>query len=281
LFSSGFEGLTALSPPSGCYGTGCWQDIVGTDSVTGFAWPPKFWGGSTKFQLIAGAPVTAATVGNYVVNQIQTVTGRNGNRTRALYSEIKKKAQNTQDPFMILPASERGDLYISYWLKFQPDLEQNMTPQNWRAFFEWKTAGDYRVIAYVASWDNGCNGRKSHGPLYWQLRGDNEANRGLPYKEFWSVENCSIAVPLGEWFKVELFWHRSSGADGRVWIAVNGQVIADRYGPNKGVINAPINRIMVSQTYSHTANPNYQWVDDVEIWDGFPPVGNNPPYAPH
>ncbi len=34
--------------------------------------------------------------------------------------------------------------------------------------------------------------------------------------------------------------------------------------------------------YSDTPYPIYQWIDDVEIWDGFPPVtGNNPPYAPH
>jgi hypothetical protein len=81
--------------------------------------------------------------------------------------------------------------------------------------------------------------------------------------------------------KFEVFWHRSGGNDGRVWMAANGQVIVDRYGPNMGVNNAPINRIMLSTLYSSTAFPIYQWIDDVEMWDGFPPVGNNPPYAPH
>ena len=35
-------------------------------------------------------------------------------------------------------------MYISFWLKLQPDLLEKMTPQNWRTIFEWKTGGDYR-----------------------------------------------------------------------------------------------------------------------------------------
>jgi len=81
---------------------------------------------------------------------------------------------------------------------------------------------------------------------------------------------------------LEVFWHRSVGADGRVWVAVNGQVLADHRGPNMGVNNAAINRIFTSLVYSGSPYPIYQWTGDLEIWDGFPPVvGNNPPYAPH
>ncbi len=85
LFSSGFEGSTALSVPSDCYGTGCWQNIVDMDSSTGFSWPPKIWGGGrARFQLIADASVDSKTIDDYMVNQIQTVTGHDGNLTRAL-----------------------------------------------------------------------------------------------------------------------------------------------------------------------------------------------------
>jgi hypothetical protein len=275
--------LSALSPVGEFFGTGAWQGLVGADNTTGFTWPLNVWGGTAKFQMIAGAPVDATTIGNYIVNRIEPTTGHRGTPTRALYSEMRQRGSSfTQDAFLLLPASEQGDLYISFWMKFQPDLLQKMTPQNWRAVFEWKTAGDYRVIAYAASWDNGCGGVKPNGPLFWQIRGDNEANGGLPYQEFWKVDNCSIAVPAGEWFKFEVFWHRSSGADGRVWMAVNGQVIVDRYGPNRGVNNAPINRIFIPNLYSDSPYPVYQWVDDIEIWNGFPPAtGNNPPYALH
>jgi hypothetical protein len=293
LFSSGFEGLTALAAPI-LFGNGAWQDIVGIDSVTGFTWPPtiKSGGGATRFQLIADAPVNALTIDNYIVNRIETVTGHRGNPTRALYSEIKQSGccgtnphggAPDQDPFLILPAGEPGDLYISYWLKLQPNLadlmEVGRTGAGWngRALFEWKTAGDYRVIAMIRR-DPYLNG----GNLHWAFEGDNVANGGLPNQIFWEAKNMQVPVPVGQWFKFEVFWHRSSGNDGRVWMAVNGQVLVDHYGPSMGIWNAAINRIMVSTLYSSTSYPIYQWVDDLEIWDGFPPVtGNNPPYAPH
>jgi hypothetical protein len=287
LFSSGFEGLTAVTPPFGFWGTGAWQSIAGADTTTGFTWSSNMiWGGGQKFQLLLYTPVDATTIDNYFVNRIETVTGHAGNQTRALYSEIKQSGGGgtpapPQDTFMFVPASEQGDMYISFWMKLQANLVQNMTPQNWRSLFEWKTNGDYRISVYAASWDNGCNGLKRMGPVYWQIRGDNEANGGLPYQEFWRVENCAIAVPVDQWFKLEVFWHRSSGADGRAWVAVNGQVIADHRGSLMGVRNAPINRIMPGLLYSQTPLPIYQWIDDLEIWDGFPVVGNNPPYAPH
>jgi len=59
-------------------------------------------------------------------------------------------------------------------------------------------------------------------------------------------------------------------------------VIAEHLGPNMGIYNAPINRIFMPNLYSGSAYPIYQWIDDLEIWNGFPPAtGNNPPYAPH
>jgi hypothetical protein len=222
-----------------------------------------------------------------MANRIDTVTGHAGNQTKALYSENTQRGDDsTQNVFMLQPASEQGDLYISYWLKYQPDLEAKMTPpitvQTWRSLFEWKTAGDYRIGVYVASWQDGCGGIKPKGPLFWQIQADNNANGGLPFQSFWRVDNCAVAVPVDQWFKFEVFWHRSAGADGRVWVAVNGQVLADHRGPSMGVNNAAINRIFMSLVYSDSPYPIYQWTDDLEIWDGFPPVtGNNPPYARH
>ena len=272
LFSSGFEGTTALIPPSGFYGTGAWQDLIGIDSITGFAWPLNIWGGGpTHFQMITAATVDATTIDNYMVNQIQTVTGHDGNPTQALFSQIKQGGGFTQDPLMLQPAGETSDLYIRYWLKHQPNLADLMgvgqvgTGWNWRVVFEWKTAGDYRVIASIKR-DPYLNG----GNLYWNIRGDNEANGGLPYQIFWESNNTQVPVPAGEWIKFEVFWHRSGGNDGRVWMAANGQVLVDHYGPNMGINNASINRIMIPTLYSSTSYPIYQWVDDVQIWDGFP-----------
>ncbi|MDO8552834.1 MAG: hypothetical protein Q7S01_04935 [bacterium] len=271
LFRSGFEGSVTMGAINNCYGTGCHQPIVGSDNVTGYSWLASVWGGTSDFHLLVDAPVTASTVGNYMSNQIQTVTGHNGTQTRALYNSITQSGccgtnsqggGSTQNPYELHPAKEAGDLYISYWLKLQPDLVQKMTPQTWRPIFEWKTAGDYRLIAQIVTYGNVAP--------WWQIIGDNNANGGLAYQRFWEVDNKTVAVPVGQWFKFEVFWHRSSGSDGRVWLAVNGNVIADHYGPNIGVKNAPINRIFMPNLYSGGSYPIYQWIDDVEIWDGFP-----------
>jgi len=276
LFSSGFEGTTALEAPANCFTTGCWQNVVGTDSITGFSWPPNIGvASSLKFQMLVGTSVTASTVGNYITNQIQTVTGPRGTSTRAMYSAIKKKGEGyccTQDTFVLQPSSEPSELYISYWMKYQPDLVQSLNSQ-WRMLFEWKTAGDYRVTARVAGYGGATP--------YWIVIGDNEANGGLPYERYWEIQNKTVPVPIGEWFKFEIYWRRSSGSDGRVWLAINGNVIADRRGPNIGVNNKPINRIMMPNLYTGGIYPAYHWIDDIEIWSSFPPVGNNPPYAPH
>lgn len=280
LFKSGFEGSTALGSLL-MYGNGAWQDIGGADSETGFTWPPKLWGGNARMQLIAGdgIAVTASTLGNYMYSQLQTVTGRSGTSTRALYSSVNQSIggalvnwNSTQNDFVIFPgASGQGDLYVSYWLKYQPDLLQKMTAGSWagRVVTDWKTGsgtggGDYRIILSV--FGDGAAKR-----LYWNLQGDNVANGGLPKQVFWTLTNTTTPVPVGRWFRVELFVHRSGGNDGRVWIAVDGQKLFDRYGPNLGVYGLAWNRIMPFLNYSSGQTlPAYQWVDDLEIWDGFP-----------
>jgi hypothetical protein len=345
VFSSGYEPATALLAPGDCWATpsGCWQKITGTDITTNYPWPPNVWGGGSTyggggvFQLIADVPgVTASTVGDYLFNQIVNVQGHTGTWTnQAVYSQITKgpNGQNlagtvaTQNIFQLFPAFEGGDLYISYWLKFQPGMTKNMIGLDptgpgvysnggtWRSFFGFKTGasapaggfpgndGDYRVEAYVLT---GCHpgltqrqippcvGINPNPQPFWGVVGDNNAGCDpslCPPTNQWVETNTAVPVPDdGQWSKVEVFWHRSSGADGRVWIAINGAVICDHRGPNVGGASLsprPINRIMISPLYSGGRFPIYQWVDDIQIWDrGFPPCTSvdacwDPPYAPH
>jgi hypothetical protein len=148
----------------------------------------------------------------------------------------------------------------------------------WRAFFALKTGGqkafagplndpvnngDYRLEVYVLTFGGGTP--------YWAVLADNNAGGGAPPFNSWVVENRTVPVPVGAWFKFEIFWHRSRGADGRVWVAVNGNVICDHSGPNMGALYLPINRIMMPILYTGSRMPVYQWIDDLEIWDGFPP----------
>jgi hypothetical protein len=174
-------------------------------------------------------------------------------------------------------------MYISYWIKLQPDLVEKMTNLpagpgvaeggTWRSVFGAKTGtqttwggpadnGDYRIAAYIVTYGN--------TRPYWRVSGDNVAGGNAPLVNNWDVYNKDIPVPVGQWFKFELYWHRSAGSDGRVWAAVNGQTIADHRGPNMGAQNLPINRIMAPILYSSMRMPMYQWVDDIEVWDGIP-----------
>jgi hypothetical protein len=220
-----------------------------------------------------------------MVNDIQTVTGRTGAPTRALHNLIKQNSCTgtagqgdcaTQDPYLLQPPSEPGDLYISFWRKLPANLPQKLD-NTWFVAFEWKSTGDYRVIAQIVTYG---------GTPYWEIRADNVANGSLPYQEFWRVNNTAVRVPFGEWFKFEVFWHRSKGSDGRVWMAVNGQKLVDKSGPNIGVNNNPIDRIFLTQLYSGGSYPLEQWTDDIQIWSTFPTAKAGDPwydgvYAPH
>jgi hypothetical protein len=269
-------------------------------------------------QLLADAPVDATTVRDYTFNQIVSLTGHNGTPTRALYQQITQSGCCGQEPqtgatqiaFQIQPGPEpmgtAGDLYISYWLKIQADLKTQLDPQNWRALFAWKTAGDYRLSVAAASWGDGCPGQtKLPGQVFWRFMGDNVANGNLPAETFWRIDNCSVRVPIGEWFKFEVFWHRGSNFNdqsGRAWMAVNGQVVADVSSANltnvvcvpppgvsscspntsmRGVNNALIDRITPSAVYGGGPYPMYEWLDDLQIRNGFPSGCSDPPCAPH
>lgn len=272
LFKSGFEAETALGQPRSCWGTGCWQDLTGTDN--GYAWPPHLQGGSARFQLLADTALTTANpIGAYMFNELQSVAGAGSCTNRVLYMELTKSVGGatkntaaTQNVYQITPGvSGQGDLYIRYRLKLQPDLLAKMTTTSWagRVVTDWKTTGDYRVILSIFG-----DGKR----LYWNARLDNVANGGLPEQIFWQQNNYTVPVPVGEWFKVEVFVHRSHNADGRVWMAANGVKLFDRFGSNYGVNNNVWNRVMPFLNYStNQVLPAYQWVDDLEIWDTFAP----------
>jgi hypothetical protein len=185
-----------------------------------------------------------------------------------------------QHPLLLTPSAalaEEDDLYTSEWIKFQPDLASQLIPGqnpdgtygNWRALFEWKTGGqgtsyggDYRIKVEVHM--------DSSGHLFWSSAGDNNANGPYPFQTFWQSVNHTVPVVAGQWFHLETFTHRATGSDGEFWAKVDGQTIVDHVGPNIGVNNDPINRIMLSQVYTGGRLPAYQWLDDVEIWSGAP-----------
>jgi hypothetical protein len=291
LFRTGYESAVALSTPTDCYSNGCWQDVIGTDSSTGNTWPPPL-SGPSRFQLLVNSATQPdpTTVGNWMFNDLRTITGHHGNPTQVLYQEIDQSGccgtgpqggGSTQDPLMILPTVDQPDVYVSYWVMFQPDMVDKLHAGDaWRVLFEFKTQEtatsgyDMRLSVNVTAF-NGT-------PPVWQVYLDSK----VPTTHDVYFNNRSgVAVPVGQWFKFEVFWHRDRVA-GRVWAAINGQVIGDFTGQTIGDNNAPIDRIMLHQLYSGSPYPIYQWIDDVQIWNRFPTAAPgdawyDPPYAPH
>ncbi|MDP2335566.1 MAG: hypothetical protein Q8N05_03760 [Bacteroidota bacterium] len=96
---------------------------------------------------------------------------------------------------------------------------------------EWKTGGandgggDYRIRTVIQQDNNGV--------FTWNTSGDNNANGGYGSLNPWGPVVSNVPVPVGEWFKYEVFTHRSAGSDGRYWTPDNG------VNNSTGVYNAP------------------------------------------
>lgn len=296
--------------PWDCYGHGCWQLLSGKDNTTGFRWddPAKpIYGGTHVFQFIndnAPAPYqTPDNVRRWMFSELRPGQGRNG--STALYQEVdtyngssssSQGGGSTQNTFHITQfSSDPRDLYISFWARLQCDLTAKLSsPGNsWgRMFFEIKSADvqdigpDFRYQVKIEYGGTNAPGIDTTKP-YFLVIADNYYPgdpRGGPapmpnWDRVYVPNTGATAVPLGPgcpadapWFKFEAYWHRSSGDDGRFWSAVNGVQIANHVGPNMGVLNHPIDRIMRPNLYSGTPYPIYNWIDDMQIWSTFPPA---------
>lgn len=274
IFKSGFGEGVAILPMDAPYNRlATNQGIEGSD-VLGHSWPIDLRSPTkSKFHHIINNVPGATPVpdlNDYFDTHIETVTGRNGTPTEALYQSLLQGASATSQSWYEIyydtpSAVSDENTYVSYWMKFQDNLLETMVAPEWRSVFFWKTENtDYRVEAYVYRNTN------NNGNPYFYIHGDKFKTISGNYEKDWSEFSYDIPVPIGEWFKMEFFWHRSTGADGRVYWAVNGELVADRFGPNYGDYNNSINRISPFGLYtSPTAYPVYQWVDDLEICDDF------------
>jgi hypothetical protein len=281
LFRSNFSSGVSISAPYGFYGHGAWQQITGFDRDTGYSWPTTALGANfSGLQLITSDPTEPSTIGNYITNTIKNVTGPFG-PINELFQNVKIKGDvgqaNSQSVFLLNRSSKIGDIndfYMAYWIKYPADLVQKLDPSvssgNWRYHFSFKTGGydgndshgDYRISISIL--------KGTDGKLYWLTMGDSDANGPVPKTTYWYKTNHIVPVPVGEWFKFEVYSRRSTGSDGRFWAAMNGQEIVDRQGPTRGIYNLPITRIIAHSAYSGGYGPVESHITGFEIWDGFP-----------
>ncbi len=254
LFKSGFEDGVYLEAPNDDTPIGRYQLIKGRDSETGFSWPINVLGAHT-----GGLHFVDDDNFNALENEIQTVKGHNGDSTRVLYNIEHYETDITQCPYEILDITEgKKDLYIKYWIKL--DSASLFKPDMYRTFFEYKTkdyaeGSGFRLISYIYT-DN-------DGMPYWHWQGDKD-----PEHSVWEIDNRTVPIPINKWFSTEFYWHWSNGDDGRALWKINGQIIGDHYGPTTRY-SKPVDFIMLTQIYGDS-NPKYQWIDDIEIWDGMP-----------
>ena len=255
LFKSGFETGVYIDNTA-YYGSEDYRFIKGTDQETGFTWPIDILGANESALHYIDDDNHQA-----VRAEIQRVIGHDGTYTNALYNIENYDLGVTQCPYEILNIQEgKADLYIKYWIKL--DSASLFQPDMWRTFFEYKTkdygaaqSNGFRLIAFIYA-DN------DRIP-YWHWQGDKD-----PQHPVWEIDNRTVPVPINKWFLTEFYWHWSNGNDGRALWKVNGQVIGDHHGPTTRN-SKPIDFIILTQIYGNK-NPKYQWIDDIEIWDGLP-----------
>jgi len=255
LFKSSFEEDSYLLVPNKRDSTVWWQEIRSRENSR-FSWPIKLQGEEGCFQMITNDK----NINDYIENRIETVIDINGEETKALYQVIKKKEHEwSQDPYVIYTKDkEQKKLYMRYSLKYPKNLAELLGKDGWLTFCQFKTTSDYRLSYYIYS--DKCSN------LYWYAHGDNVVIDDVPYEEYWFQENKSVPIPVGDWFDVEIFWNRSAKSDGKVWLAINGEVVIDYRGVTK--IKDPIHEMMLFTNYASV--PLEQWVDNIEIWSDFP-----------
>ncbi len=273
LFKSGFEGSSQVVPFQGSLHT-----LVGQDGD--FSWETDLpevkkenaynsASRSPRFFYIAGDDPDP-----FVETRIENVLGHTGKPTNALYMAVKDDyldyETRTRNEFSIYPPLDFHQAYISYWVKFQENYKE-VWPEGYgqRMLMELKERSNIGHQQY--RWN--INVRRIGEELYWHLSGI----QVLPeVKVEWGVTNTDIPVPVGEWIRIEAFWRQGDENEGRLWLAMNGQEIADFRGRTQHSSDPQdlhfwsIFKLYTNIPWFETGALQYQLIDDVEIWSDFP-----------
>jgi len=262
LFSSKFDDDVVISEPY--IENGVWkQKVNGIEIVSNYDWATDFPGNSglNYFNYDVNSD---KVLSNYVETNIETVTDNQGNEIKALHQVVKMddpgNAGITQNQYNVFPVDDEtmGNLkylYMSYDIKLQENLIDVLSQ---RILMEWDNT-DYRWSLYIV--------KDITGTPVWHLQG--ETIEGGEVIIDWTENNNNVTVPVGEFFKLEIFWKHSSDVDGRIWVAVNGVDVFYHRGTNKidhkiGVWNP------IKMLGSLELGLQEQWITNVEIWDDIP-----------
>jgi hypothetical protein len=268
----------------------CYSDITEHDA-SGYQWPAKVWGGSGRFQYITRnpAPVDPDDPTENVDVEIAHVPGWTGNNSDVLHQirvhryeyppPDQAQTGNPQIPYIIRPPGTQSEtpLYLRFRWKFDGNFG------TWHMPFQFKTGDDsYRVSLFVETSTPNTTSDPEGAEPCTRSTGDHTPRFVLRADEsdsvpiYWQTCVNDIAVPANTWMKIEIYFDRVSG---RVWLAIDGVRKIDRTIAGGLRLNGnpdPINRIMFPQSYGGYVWPAEQWVDDMEIWTGFPADASTP-----
>lgn len=224
LFKSGFEPSVQLTTPF-VAGNQWRQYLSGQDQ--GFDWSndlPVLLSGQAYWKYNV---IDTANLSNYIETKIDTVTGPMSNTTNALFMNIKdwdsshfggQITGKVRNSYVLKWDTNRTQSYIKYWIKIQPDLYTVMPlgSDRWRYIMEWRESsttqpdiGDYRWNFQIRTTANPSQ------PMYWSFTAEEILGSGNFIPD-WSAYDTSMAIPVGQWFKLEVYWNQASDATGRV-----------------------------------------------------------------
>jgi len=255
-------------------------EIVGRDSDAGPEWEEQMLPDLSRDRPgfhISPIPLPALPA-SYAVHRIDSVVGRDGVPSRALYTELLGDLPPggfVRSEYALFPPPDLRQAYITYLIRLGAPAVQN---SSWRMLMEWKELdsipgegrSNYRLGLYLKS--NGDSRR-------WRVKGEQVKGDG-PFCTGrcpeWIVDNYAATVPEDQWFRLEVFWRIGDEKTGRLWLAVDGETVADFRGRTTHATDPqPLNFWSIFKLYGSPEATNAgmlrQWIDDVEIWSDFPP----------
>ena len=125
-------------------------------------------------------------------------------------------------PTMNIPVYHTSHrMYINPDLKY---LEQYPGVADWFSLVEIWTAQDPNMDgdpAGSARWGLSLHKSSAVGsPLFWHLYGEYMQPAALKYQDFWAADNKTFPVPFGQWFTLDIYLKRGTGAAGQFKITV-------------------------------------------------------------
>lgn len=249
------------------------QQIVGTDSETGFTWPDDLPGPNVKgFQ-----PMVAADTKNPDSYTRQSIIPYQ-DKGNVLYQEVTRDDPNFQAKSRsnyIMDAPVPDQLYMLYEMQLQPNLAEILSAgeksYNWFQIWETKNAPDgivdhnqsYRYGVYLI-W------RKAQQRLEWVVRAQLYPGHETMEEVDWEYKR-GTPLPLGEFFRFGVFYRQRPDSEGRLFVHVNDEVICDHRG--RTMINdAFADKLNVVKLYTdvgHLEAHNmrvYSMTSSIELW---------------